>query len=232
MNSPTTIIHTPTNKLEHSVDFYSRLNFKTVLIADSTFVTDGKAIIEINPQQTARAGLKLFKDNWDTEISKLEQLTAIHKLDTGYLLSDPNGVKVYLVNGKLDIDFEPSENAFGITGNFMGLSLETTDMTKTAAFWIALGYEQTQGKIEHGWVSYSNGSGVGVSIMKTQACPHLFFNPSMTYFNGKNNLNVIKNIRDAGILITQEITHFNKDGIVDNIIIRDPGGYGFFLFSD
>ena len=52
------------------------------------------------------------------------------------------------------------------------------------------------------------------------------------YFNGKNNLEIIEKIRSEGIEFTQEITEFNKEGIVDNVILRDPGGYGFFLFSD
>jgi len=73
---------------------------------------------------------------------------------------------------------------------------------------------------------------MAVSFMQPNSCPHLFFNPSMTYFNGKNNLPIIAKIREAGIPITEEITHFNQEGIVDNIIIRDPGGYGFFIFSD
>ena len=68
--------------------------------------------------------------------------------------------------------------------------------------------------------------------MKTGSCPHLFFNPSLTYFNGAKNLSIIQQIKTLQIPITEEITHFNKEGIVDNIIIRDPGGLGFFLFSD
>ena len=52
-------------------------------------------------------------------------------------------------------------------------------------------------------------------------------------FNGKeNNPKVIQNIRNVGIPIAEEITTFNKEGIVDNIIIQDPGGYGFFIFND
>lgn len=46
------------------------------------------------------------------------------------------------------------------------------------------------------------------------------------------NLAVIKKIRELNIPIVEEISTFNKEGIVDNIIIRDPGGYGFFIFSD
>jgi hypothetical protein len=69
--------------------------------------------------------------------------------------------------------------------------------------------------------------------MKPFSCPHLFFNPSLTFFNGKeNNPKVIQKIRDLNIPITQEITAFNEEGLVDNIIIRDPGGLGFFVFND
>lgn len=74
--------------------------------------------------------------------------------------------------------------------------------------------------------------GFVISLMKPFSCPHLFFNPSMTYFNGKDNLAVIRKIREAGIPITQEITAFNTEGIADNVILRDPGGYGFFVFND
>ena len=63
-------------------------------------------------------------------------------------------------------------------------------------------------------------------------CPHLFFNPSLTYFNGGQNLPVIKAIREAGIPIAEEITHFNEEGVVDNVVLRDPGGLGMFIFND
>ena len=65
-----------------------------------------------------------------------------------------------------------------------------------------------------------------------QCCPHLFFNPSLTFFNGENNLKIIDQINNLNIAVTEEITVFNEDNIVDNIIIRDPGGLGYFLFSD
>ena len=45
-------------------------------------------------------------------------------------------------------------------------------------------------------------------------------------------MEIIEKIRELNFPITEEITHFNDQGIVDNIIIRDPGGFGFFLFSD
>ena len=76
------------------------------------------------------------------------------------------------------------------------------------------------------------GSDFTITLMKPMTCPHLFFNPSMTYFNGKKNLSIIEKIRQLNIPIAEEITHFNNEGIADNMIIRDPGGYGFFIFND
>jgi hypothetical protein len=34
------------------------------------------------------------------------------------------------------------------------------------------------------------------------------------------------------IKVEEEITAFNPDGIIDNVILRDEGGYGFFVFND
>jgi hypothetical protein len=121
----------------------------------------------------------------------------------------------------------------GITGNFAGLSIETTEMERSVEFWSALGYAITMGEASKGWVSLEADGCPGISLMKSMMCPHLFFNPSLTYFNGKEgNPKVIEAVRKEGIPITEEITHFNKEGLVDNIIIRDPGGLGFFLFND
>lgn len=233
MESPTTIIHTPTNSLKNSLDFYQKLNYKILSESSPTILTDGKFLLEINPDRFARAGVKMFKPNWEKEVSDLKKLTKVTEIENGFLFGTPTGTRVYLMNGDLNIEFEPTENTFGITGNFMGLSLETTDMAKSAEIWQILGYEKTMGSLEKGWIAYSNGSGVDVSLMAPNACPHLFFNPSLTFFNGKtNNPIIIENMRNAGIPITEEITSFNKEGIVDNVIIRDPGGYGFFIFND
>ena len=226
------IIHAPTNRLENSIDFYKRLNFEVISKENPTLVTDGKAVIEINPDRFARAGVKLYKDSWSKEIAELQKLTAVAQIENGHLLSDPSGVWIYLIEDKLGMTYEPQENSFGITGNFAGLSLETTDIAKSVNLWNILGFSKSMGEIEQGWIANTSEDGLTVSLMAPLNCPHLFFHPSMTYFNGGNNLSIIQKIREAEIPITEEITHFNKEGIVDNIIIRDPGGYGFFIFND
>jgi hypothetical protein len=63
----TTIIQTPTNHLENSIDFYKRLDFKKISDCP-VLLSDGKVVVEINNENTARAGVKLIavklRFNW------------------------------------------------------------------------------------------------------------------------------------------------------------------------
>ena len=225
------IIQTPTNNLQNSLSFYQKLDFTVLSEKNPTLISDGKVVIEINPDRFARAGVKLYRESWSDVVSKLKETqTVILDRDNGYLLADPSGTWIYLEEGSLEVNIENIEKS--ILGNFAGISLETVNVEGSVKLWEALGFSHEMGSIEQGWVAYKNADGMGVSFMKPNSCPHLFFNPSLTYFNGKQNLEIIEKIRNNEIPITEEITHFNKKGIVDNIIIRDPGGYGFFIFSD
>lgn len=226
------LIHTPTNDVEISLEFYQKLGFKVIADKTETFVTDGKVVIEINPDRVARAGVKLYKKSWTREITKLKKLTVVHKMDKGFLLADPSGVWIYLVSGELSIKHNPVKESFSVLGNYAGISLESGDIARSVMVWKALGFK-TSGSPEQGWVACKNEDELVVNIMNPMMCPHLFFNPSLTYFNGKeNNPKVIKRLRELKIALSEEITHFNDKGIADNVIIRDPGGYGFFIFND
>ncbi len=226
------LIQTPTSKLEDSLAFYEKLGFKNVGDKNKIVFTDGVALIEINSDRFARAGVKLFKKKWAAEVTRLKKLTTVHKIDEGYLLGDLNGVWIYLIEDELKLNFKPSEKSFSVLGNCAGLSLESTDVAGSVAIWKTLGFD-TSGSPDKGWVACVNTDGLMVNIMNPLMCPHLFFNPSLTYFNGKEgNPKVIKEIRKLKIPITEEITHFNDKGFVDNIIVRDPGGFGFFIFND
>ncbi|MEP2668057.1 MAG: hypothetical protein ABJH04_03625 [Cyclobacteriaceae bacterium] len=226
------LIHTPTNGIKNSLAFYQKLEFNVVADKNRTLVTDGKALIEINPDRFARAGVKLYRQSWSKEVAQLKKLTTVHKIKEGYLLGDASNVWIYLVEGESKIKHKPAEASFSVLGNYAGLSLESLDIVRSVAIWKALGFE-TNGSTDQGWVACKNEDELMVNIMNPLMCPHLFINPSLTYFNGKeNNPKVIKKLRALKIPITEEITHFNDNGIVDNVIIRDPGGYGFFIFND
>ena len=227
-----TVIQTPTNGLVQSLEYYVKLGFQIVSKESPIVVTDGKAVIEINPERTARAGLKCFAKDWKDVVSELKKVTTVIEVEKGYLLSDPSGMWIYLVEAELDIRIQKEERSFAKVGNFAGLSLETLDMKKSAQLFTLLGFTVGMGGIEDGWMTLISEDQLGVSLMKPNTCPHLFFNPSLTYFNGSNNDAIIDEIRGLEIPIVEEITHFNPKDEVDNIIIRDPGGLGCFLFND
>ncbi len=224
-----TIIQTPTNNLEESLQFYKKLNFK---LLENNIVTDGKAIIEINDNNLARVGIKFYQKDWTSIIVKLKKGVKITELDDAFVFAMPSGTWIYLMKNEIQVNYENEEKSFSVLGNYAGISLETTYITKSIKILGILGFTKTMGEISQGWIALKNKNGFGISLMVPNVCPHLFFNPSLTYFNGKENISVINRIRDLKIPITQEITHFNKESIVDNIIIRDNGGLGFFLFSD
>jgi len=232
MNQPTAIIQTCTGNLTTSKAYYQKLGFTSLSTDNPTIFTDGKFLLEINPANTARTGLKLYQADWSTTVEQLKEITTVFELEDGYLVSDPNGIKVYLMNGVLEGDFPIKGVSSSLLGNFSGMSIEAVDIERSIKFWQMLGYKKTMGGIEKGWVGFENGSGIGISIMKPMVCTHLFFNPGLNFFNGGKNLSIIQKIREVGIPIAEEITVFNKEGIVDNVILCDPGGLGFFVFND
>lgn len=227
------IIQTPTRNLEESLEFYEKLNFKVISKANPTVVTDGKAIIQINADRHARAGIKLYKEDWSAIVNKLPEYTPIMETKEGYLISDVSGMWIYLMNGKFMPKSEfLSDMSSSTLGNYAGISIETVGFNQSLELLSILGFESTAGSYEMGWQSLKNKDGMVISLMKPLVCPHLFFNPSLTYFNGENNLGIIDAIRGLNIPIAEEIVHFNANGDVDNIIIKDPGGLGVFLFND
>jgi len=225
------IIQTPTPNLKKSIDFYTRLKFDVNVEEENAIVTDGQVTIFINSERTARAGVNLFFENKEALIDDLQTKNIFYGT-SGNMFSEPSGMRITL----LDSSDKPKQNTTpqrpSMLGSFAGVSLETPNMEKSLGIWHTLGFEVSMGSVEQGWIALSNAQGHTISLMKPMSCPHLFFNPSLTYFNGVDNLSIIEGIRDVGVEITEEITHFNPEGIADNIIIRDPGGFGFFIFSD
>lgn len=232
MSKLTAVIQTCTGDLSASKRYYQKLDFELLSEDKPTLFTDSQFLLEINPENTARTGLKLYQTDWQETVTALNRITKVVDIEGGYLVSDPNGVKVYLMNGGLENPVALNGESKAILGNFAGLSIEAVDIERTIQFWELLGYKKTMGSIAQGWVTFDNGTSVGISIMKSMACPHLFFNPGLTFFNGGKNLPIIEKIKAIGIPIVEEITVFNKASIVDNVILCDPGGLGFFILND
>lgn len=195
---------------------------------DGLRVTDGQVVIDINPDRTARTEICLSGE-WETVVDGLRLDHVVIEKEGNWTVSDPAGVRVRLEAGEgLEIAGEPKS----VLGGFAGISIEAIEFERTLGFYRALGFEVSQGGHEQGWVSLARDNCFGVSIMRSGMCPHLFPAPGLTYFNSGKNLENIDRIRKAGVAILEEISCFNEQGIVDNVILRDPGGTGFFVFND
>lgn len=224
-----TILSSPTPNLQASRTFYSTLHFTE--LTRSNYFTDGKTIIEIDENRFARPGIKLFAPSWSNEVEKLAKCTKVNSIEHGYLLGDSSGTRIYLIESddhfEIPVDCPPS-----FLGNNQGLTIEVLDIENATQIWELIGFKSVAGNLEQGWMSLVNGDGVVVNLMIPNCCPHLFLNPSISYFNGEENSNVIAKIRTLKLEIKEEITHFNKENKVDNIILSDPGNIGFFIFND
>lgn len=225
-------VQTPTPRLEESRNYYTKLGFTELSKTNPILFSDGKVTIELDPSPYARPGLQLLKPSWKNLVASLQTDYPIYELDNGYLAGAPSGVWVYLIETAIGSDSTPDVATPSILGNYGGISIETIAMDTSTRFWKLLGFTNQTGAVSQGWITLTNASDVSISLMQPNSCPHRFTNPSLTYFNGKENLAIIEKIRAKGIPIAEEITFFNTEGIVDNIVLQDPGGLGCFVFND
>ena len=226
------IISTPSSDLKSSSEFYAKAGFDVLESNGKTFVLDGPLIIELDKAKTARPGLKFYGKLDKGTRDELDKFGIIFENELFYLTADPSGTWVYFMKEAYPEIGIKSEECKSVFGKYSGVSIECIDMKKALDFYKLLGFESTMGSVDAGWISMANNDGGTISIMGPMACPHMFTNPSLTYFNNGKNLENIRKIRDVGIPISEEITVFNDKNIVDNVILHEPGGLGFFVFND
>jgi len=90
-------VQTPTPSEAESISFYKKLGFRQILNEDRSIYTDGSALIEINKDRYARAGLRLYKGSWADEIKRLIKNNPLIDTPEGHPTIDPNGVWIYLI---------------------------------------------------------------------------------------------------------------------------------------
>ena len=191
---------TPTPDLEGSLDFYARAGFvrvdgATAGVPESgrAALTDGAVTGEIDADRHVRTSLVLRGEGGRRLVDSLRGTTRMVERDAGFVVADPNGVRVQLRPDDPWAPVAPTETPAARFGAFAGLSIEAFDPEAT---------------------------------LKTVQ------DERWTYFNSGRNPEIIAELRSAGVPLTEEITVFNERGDVDNVIVRDPGGTGFFVFND
>lgn len=222
-------LQTPTPDPAASAAWYASLGFTAAEDHGGRAVyTDGRLRVLIDPSRTARAAIVLHDAR--ALIDALRPTTKLLEHEGRFLTLCPSGTLVWLdpaAPPTLPEDVQP-----GVLGTYQGFSLEALDLGDTVGFWTSLGFAQTAGGPDKGWVQLTNPTGDSVSVMGMHACPHLFRNPGPTYFNSGRNPAVIAAIRETGIAIQEEVTVFSPGRPAENVIVADPAGTGFFIFND
>ena len=191
--------------------------------------------IFLNFDPTSRLGFIVFVPDLGLVESRLSKSHPIMSIENGFRTVDPNGIPILLRSMDTLPEIDRSEvTEKNMCGNYFGIGIESMKFEETINFWNLFGYtskNEYDGSAGYFIMNKINGS--DLTLFQPGTCPHAFYNPSLTYFNGKEgNPIVIANLRKAGVHIAEEITVFNSLGEVDNIIIRDPGGLHAFIFND
>ena len=212
--------------------YFERLQFVVQAADQALWVGVGTWQFYVEAKANVRAGWRFYTDDAAREMERLQAYCSFKPSGNEWLGTDGNGIWIRLSEEEFPQPPIRQTEGKNLCGRFVGISQEVADLSKASELYQQLGFAVQAGSAESGWVSLLHANGTALSLMPYGVCPHLFFNPSLTFFNGGGNLPIIEQLRLAGVPIAQEITHFNQEGLVDNVILCDPSGLGIFVFND
>ncbi len=202
--------------LQEAIDYFLQLGYEVRKRDDEQAIAADKGvIIELTSKPKDRTALKFYSSQIRTS--------------KGDVFLDPDGNKII----HSPEDSAPARSTMtSVLGNSMGIGLECFDLQKSADFYTSLGLRTLQGSVTQGWLTLGVEQEPMLSLMSLGACPHLFLNPSISYFNGGENVAIIDELRLRSVPLAEELTVFNQTGEVDNVILIAPGQVGVFVFND
>ncbi|MDC1401936.1 hypothetical protein N8333_01640 [Flavobacteriaceae bacterium] len=203
------LVESPLREKNKSIAFYTKLGFEISQEKDLYLAKESRFIVLLNPASESQPALRVFGAK-----------------ETKSFLG-PSGTLIHLVREKCPYSLGSLPS---ILGNYHGVSLETDTLQDSFTLWHKLGFKGTFSSTS-GWIELNN-AGQQLSIQKTNLCPHSFFNPSLTFFNGQKNKGIIDHIKQVELPIEEEVIFSAEEKIAQNIILKDPGGLGFFIFND
>lgn len=228
-------IHVPVQNLKDSLAFFAKLQYSIILESElDAYITDGCIVLHLAPKKMA-AGYTFYVEKLETQLAQLKEAGVACRLnlnqDSSYqeiLVEEPNGVLVRFLQSADEPHLEKVE-ASSICGAHYGIGIMAEDFVSSIDFWESLGFKLTNGTRESkSYVEMTNDT-IPLGIYRPGSCPHLFENPSLTYFE-KDMADRIAKAKAAGVEFVEEITQFNEQGIVDHAIWKSPGGLHAFMF--
>lgn len=224
---------TNVENLEKSLQFYEDLGFSQIVDRNELIqITDGQILILLNPDKMNYTGLAYYSDDIEKRVEKFEEAgiefdAKIKKEGKLFLavLNEPNGLTFSLMNFDSNKIHKPKGKPITKCGMFGEISIETSDLNSSVAFYQKIGFE-----IEHrtdNFVTLNDGL-ICIGLYKKGVCNHLFRNLSITYFE-PDMAERIKNLKKEGKKFIQELPDI--DGIISDAILEAPEGTYLFLFK-
>jgi len=156
------LLESPLLEKDKSIAFYTKLGFEISREKDIYIAKESRFIILLNPATTSQPTLHVYGAK-----------------ETKSFFG-PSGTLIHLNKEKCPYTLGQKQS---ILGNYYGVSLETASLQDSYSLWRKLGFKGTYSPTP-GWIEL-NKAGQHLSIQQSNQCPHLFFNPSLTFFNGQ-----------------------------------------------
>ena len=214
-----------------SREFYQRLGF-TELVGPQkgTVLADGQIRLSLHEVDFPTPVLIYFSPDLEERVKILKEqginFSNIEEsegkiLEAGF--SDPNGQEILLVRLEKDELIRPKAKAR--SGFFGELSIPTSDLKASRAFWEKLGFTYFAGdesNVDHPWVVLRDGL-MDIGLHQTRN----FVAPALTYF-AQDMVERIEGLKKEGVEFICE--QKDREGRTVYGVTRAPDGQQFFLF--
>jgi len=227
--------------LRQSLQFYEKLGYKQLTDTTSptphdALLTDGMILLSLRTGSAWKAVLTYFTENVAEKVDSFERLGVSfdekHKKGgeiTGATLTDPNGLRVDLIQAAPSQVPKTLGKPISKAGQFGELSIETEDVRKSLDFWTRLGFEPTQymPASSDSWASIADGL-LMLGIYVKGHCPHIIKTPSITYFDAEAAQRIWK-LKEEAMTFVQELP--GENGETGHAVAQSPEGQLLFLFG-
>jgi catechol 2,3-dioxygenase-like lactoylglutathione lyase family enzyme len=223
-----------TPHLETSSRFYTSLGFQLLEVQKTSpawaLFTDGILLLLLQEAEESGAELTYYTDEaLEARIEALEAYgITFHEIqECQAKFMDPSGLMIHLIQHDTTSMQLPSGTPLSRCGSFYEISLETSDLKASIAFWNRLGFEVEQGDpVNTNWVNLKD-SVLRLGLYQEGTCPHVFRTPAFTYF-AADMAERIAQFKAEGFTFVQEMAQEGQE--IRDAILETPEGLYFFLF--
>jgi len=192
----------------------------------STLLTDGNLYFDLrrSKQNTTMVSYCVNDIGNAVEMAQNLEIEIAEMSPHHVIMREPNGLLILLAGPGVISLREFDRNPMSIAGTLYEVSVETSDMERSIAWWQNVGFKVLTR--QQTWCTLDDGN-LKIGLYEKGSCPHLFRNPSITYFE-PDMAERIATLKGRGLTFAQEEGEIGMKG---HAIAESPDGQYFFLFT-